>query len=112
MSDGAAESAARQGFMPDKVYPPANSTTAEDQARLHAALNRGQLLVHFVGHGGRYIWRTGPADWQQHRDLFNLDDIDRLEPSGRLPMVLSMTCYSAPFDHPSADSIAPGRETR
>ena len=105
MSDGAAESAARQGFMPDKVYPPANSTTAEDQARLHAALNKGQLLVHFVGHGGRYIWRTGPADWQQHRDLFNLDDIDRLEPSGRLPMVLSMTCYSAPFDHPSADSI-------
>jgi len=61
--------------------------------------------VHFVGHGGRYIWRTGPADWQQHRDLFNLDDIDKLDPSGRLPMVLSMTCYSAPFDHPSADSI-------
>jgi hypothetical protein len=105
MSDGAAEAANRLGFAPDKVYPPANSTSAQDQARLRAALNRGQLLVHFVGHGGRYIWRTGPADWQQHRDLFNLDDIDQLEPSGRLPMVLSMTCYSGPFDHPSADSI-------
>jgi hypothetical protein len=105
MSDGAADAAAKLGFAPEKVYPPANSTTAEDQARLRAALNRGQLLVHFVGHGGRYIWRTGPADWQQHRDLFNLDDIDQLQPSGRLPMVLSMTCYSAPFDHPSADSI-------
>jgi hypothetical protein len=105
MSDGAAEVAARMGFDPDKVYPPANSTTAEDQARLRSALNKGQLLVHFVGHGGRYIWRTGPADWQQHRDLFNLDDIDALDASSRLPMVLSMTCYSAPFDHPSADSI-------
>jgi hypothetical protein len=105
MSDGAAEAANKLGFAPDKIYPPANSTTAEDQERLRAALNRGQLLVHFVGHGGRYIWRTGPADWQQHRDLFNLDDIDKLDPSGRLPMVLSMTCYSAPFDHPSADSI-------
>jgi hypothetical protein len=105
MSDGAAEAAARLGFAPDKVYPPANSTSAEDQARLRASLNRGQLLVHFVGHGGRYIWRTGPADWQQHRDLFNLDDIDRLDATSRLPMVLSMTCYSAPFDHPSADSI-------
>lgn len=105
MSDGCADSAARNGFLPDKVYPPANSTTAEDQARLRGALDRGQLLVHFVGHGGRYIWRTGPADWQQHRDLFNLDDIDQLKPSSRLPMVLSMTCYSAPFDHPSADSI-------
>jgi len=105
MSDGAAETASKQGFEPDKVYPPEGSSSAEDQARLRAALDRGQLLVHFVGHGGRYIWRTGPADWQQHRDLFNLDDIDRLKPNGRLPMVLSMTCYSAPFDHPSADSI-------
>jgi hypothetical protein len=105
MSDGAAETAGRMGFSADKVYPPANSTTAEDQVRLRASLNSGSLLVHFVGHGGRYIWRTGPADWQLHRDLFNLDDIDHLDPSSRLPMVLSMTCYSAPFDHPSADSI-------
>lgn len=106
MSDGAAESANRMGFAPDKVYPATDvASSAEDQARLRAAFDRGQLLVHFVGHGGRYIWRTGPADWQQHRDLFNLDDIDKLAPSGRLPMVLSMTCYSAPFDHPSADSI-------
>jgi hypothetical protein len=105
MSDGAAEMAGKAGFEARKVYPPPNSTTAEDQKRLHDALDEGQLLVHFVGHGGRYIWRTGPADWQLHRDLFNLDDIDHLDASSRLPMVLSMTCYSAPFDHPSADSI-------
>src|SRR6185295_10170656 len=73
--------------------------------RLREALDRGELLVHFVGHGGRFIWRTGPPDWQKHRDLFNLDDIDKLKPSARMPIVVSMTCYSAPFDHPSADSI-------
>src|SRR6185436_15350297 len=41
----------------------------------------------------------------KHRDLFNLDDLDKLAPNERLPVVLAMTCYSAPFDHPTADSI-------
>jgi hypothetical protein len=108
MSDQLADVFAKRGFEADKVYPPPESAGipgAQDQQRLRDALDRGELLVHFVGHGGRYIWRTGPPDWQKHRDLFNLDDIDKLKPSARLPIVVSMTCYSAPFDHPSADSI-------
>jgi hypothetical protein len=106
MSDQLAEAFAKEGFAPDKVYPPPDAAAgAHDQQRLRDALNRGDLLVHFVGHGGRFIWRTGPPDWQKHRDLFNLDDIEKLEVSARLPMIVSMTCYSAPFDHPSADSI-------
>jgi hypothetical protein len=115
MSNGLADAVAKSGIASEKVYPLAESSSEADQARLRAGLDEGNLLVHFVGHGGRYIWRTGPADWQKHRDLFNLDDIDQLKPSSRLPMVLSMTCYSAPFDHPSADSIgekflrAPGK---
>jgi hypothetical protein len=105
LSNGLADAMAKTGIASEKIYPLADSSSEEDQARLRAGLDEGNLLVHFVGHGGRYIWRTGPADWQKHRDLFNLDDIDMLKPSSRLPMVLSMTCYSAPFDHPSADSI-------
>ncbi|MET0555240.1 MAG: C25 family cysteine peptidase [Vicinamibacteria bacterium] len=105
MSNAVADAIGKLGIASEKVYPLAESSSEVDQARLRAGLDEGNLLVHFVGHGGRYIWRTGPADWQKHRDLFNLDDIDQLKPSGRLPMVLSMTCYSAPFDHPSADSI-------
>ena len=108
MSDQLAEIFAKRGFEADKVYPPpesAGTPGSQDQQRLREALDRGELLVHFVGHGGRYIWRTGPPDWQKHRDLFNLEDIDKLKPSARLPIVVSMTCYSAPFDHPSADSI-------
>jgi hypothetical protein len=106
MSDQLADTFAKRGFEPDKVYPPPDPAAAvQDQQKLRDALDRGELLVHFVGHGGRYIWRTGPPDWQKHRDLFNLEDIDKLQPSARLPIVVSMTCYSAPFDHPSADSI-------
>ena len=75
------------------------------QAKLRAELDKGKALVHFAGHGGRYIWRTGPPDLSKNHDLFTLDDLERLKPNERLPIVLSMTCYSAPFDHPSADSI-------
>ena len=108
MSDQLAEVFGKRGFEAEKIYPPPEAEThagVQDQQRLREALDRGDLLVHFVGHGGRFIWRTGPPDWQKHRDLFNLDDIDKLKPSARLPIVVSMTCYSAPFDHPSADSI-------
>ncbi|MFZ1797267.1 MAG: C25 family cysteine peptidase, partial [Dokdonella sp.] len=53
----------------------------------------------------RYIWRTGPPDLRKNHDLFTLDDVSELNNGGRLPMVLSMTCYSAPFDNPTEDSI-------
>ena len=105
LSNGLADAMAKTGIASEKIYPLADSSSEEDQARLRAGLDEGNLLVHFVGHGGRYIWRTGPPDWQKHRDLFNLDDIDKLDVSERLPVVVSMTCYSAPFDHPTADSI-------
>lgn len=95
-----------EGFSADKVYPTDQEADNEAHiATLKNAFNEGQLLVHFVGHGGRYIWRTGPPDLTKNHDLFTLDHVAQLQNGHRLPMVLSMTCYSAPFDHPSADSI-------
>ncbi len=77
-----------------------------DQQKLKQSLTEGQLLVHFLGHGGRYIWRTGPPDFRSKTDLFSNSDVEALPANNRLPLVLSMTCSSGPFDHPSADSIA------
>lgn len=109
-SDEMARDLAPRGFSARKVYPKpevegAPPAAETDQKHLVEALGQGELLVHFIGHGGRFIWRTGPPDWTKHRDLFNLDDLDLLPESRRLPVILSMTCYSAPFDHPTADSI-------
>ncbi len=108
-SDEMARDLAPRGFSARKVYPQpqAEETPAPelDQKHLVEALGQGEVLVHFIGHGGRFIWRTGPPDWTKHRDLFNLADLDLLPQSRRLPLILSMTCYSAPFDHPTADSI-------
>jgi hypothetical protein len=105
-SDEIADSIGQQGFLADKIY--ASTDEANNLAHQNAikdGLNEGQLLVHFIGHGGRYIWRTGPPDIRKNHDLFTLDDVSGLTNSGRLPMVLSMTCYSAPFDNPTEDSI-------
>jgi hypothetical protein len=94
------------GFSAEKIYPlPTEPSNADHRQRLLRAFDRGQLLVHFIGHGGRYIWRTGPPDLEKNHDLFTLEDLDELRAHSRLPVVLSMTCYSAPFDHPNADSI-------
>ncbi|REK11318.1 MAG: hypothetical protein DWQ36_02545 [Acidobacteria bacterium] len=105
-TDRLADDLLAEGLAPAKVYPqPEEGDNALHQARLQAELDDGKLLVHFLGHGGRFIWRTGPPDIHKNHDLFTPEHIDELEPTGRLPVVLSMTCFSAPFDHPDADSI-------
>jgi hypothetical protein len=105
-SDRLALGLAAAGYAAKKVYPASSEASNEHHTqRLIETFDEGQLLVHFVGHGGRYIWRTGPPDPDKNHDLFTLDHLQELAPTGRLPVVLSLTCYSAPFDHPSADSI-------
>ncbi len=95
-----------RGFGSRRVYPVRQEkNNQEHQRSLQDSFDSGQLLVHFYGHGGRNIWRTGPPRLKKNHDLFTLDHIEDLQPTGRLPLVLSMTCFSAPFDHPTADSI-------
>jgi peptidase C25-like protein len=96
----------KDGFIADKVYAsPKESDNLAHQNAIRQGIDDGRLIVHFIGHGGRYIWRTGPPDLRKNHDLFTLNDVGSLTNAGRLPMVLSMTCYSAPFDNPTEDSI-------
>ncbi len=105
-SDQLAALLSAEGLEVQKVYPrPDGPNNKESVEALTSAFDEGRLLVHFIGHGGRYIWRTGPEDLQRNNDLFTLKDLDALTPTDGFPFVLSMTCYSAPFDHPTADSI-------
>ncbi|MEZ5331662.1 MAG: C25 family cysteine peptidase [Thermoanaerobaculia bacterium] len=106
MSDDLAWEVSEEGLGWEKIYPASKDTSnALHTAHLVEALDEGQLLVHFVGHGGRYIWRTGPPDFRKNHDLFTLDDLEKLTTTDRPAVVISMSCYSAPFDHPNADSI-------
>jgi len=103
-SDRMAADLQGRGFAAESLYSDAREKDSKRylQARraLKENLDAGGLLVHFLGHGGQYIWRVGPIG-----DLFSLDDVSALRNAGRYPMVLAMTCFSAPFDHPSSDSI-------
>ena len=100
-SDRLAAELSNQGFSVRNIY---TKLDAADAVAVHAALKRdldaGGLLVHFLGHGGAFIWRVGPP-----ADLFTLEDVSRLGNIGRYPMVLAMTCFSAPFANPTEDSI-------
>lgn len=105
-TDNLAGAMAERGLGGSKIYPkPEEASNELHQGAIRQAIDEGQLMVHFVGHGGRFIWRTGPPDPRKNHDLFTLDDLDALAPNDKLPVILSMTCYSAPFDHPTADSI-------
>ena len=106
-SDSAITSAlAERGFELTKLYPEADlEANEQSQEGLQQALDRGQLLVHFLGHGGRFIWRTGVTDYQTKLDLFTIDHLEELAPNDRLPLFLSMTCFTGSFDHPGEDSF-------
>lgn len=105
-SDEVVDQASERGFRSLRLYADKEKgVTEETQTPLRKALNDGQMIVHFFGHGARYVWRTGAATHKNNFDLFTLDDVQKLNPTERLPLVLSMTCWSAPFDHPTRDSI-------
>ena len=105
-SDSTAERYDKLGYLSTKIYPhPSEPANEHHTQRIVEILDGGVSAVHFIGHGGRYIWRTGPPDLNKNHDLFTLEHLDSLADNDRLPVVLSLTCYSAPFDHPTADSI-------
>ncbi len=103
-SDKIANDLVSRGFVVNSVYSDAHEKDEQHYQNVRETLKHdldaGNLLVHFLGHGGQYIWRVGPIG-----DLFSLDDVSALKNAGRYPMVLAMTCFSAPFDHPTEDSI-------
>lgn len=105
-SDDLAKAAEKAGLAPAKIYPRAEELDNRvNTQRIIDAFDRGKTIVVFAGHGGRYIWRTGPPDLKKNHDLFTTAHLDQLQPGTRFPLVVSLTCYSAPFDHPTADSI-------
>lgn len=101
-----ARTLAQKGVIAQRVYPQPGETSNEHHSKhLQEAIEAGQYAIYFHGHGGRFIWRTGPPEPRKNHDLFTLDHVAALKNKDRYPIVYSFTCFSAPFDHPSADSI-------
>jgi hypothetical protein len=61
-------------------------------------INRGTLIVNFIGHGNEDLWA--------HERVFNRDsDLPRLENKDRLPLFYAATCAFGWFDNPMEQSF-------
>ncbi len=82
-----------QGFHASYVfrYPskPEHIPYQGEGPKIREEINKGAVLVNYYGHGGGYQWDL----------VFTNEDIYLLENEGRLPVILSVTCYTAHFDN-------------
>jgi len=82
-----------EGFATSYVfrYPskPEHEPYQGEGPKIREEINKGAALVNYYGHGGGYQWDL----------VFTNDDIYLLENEGRLPVILSVTCYTAHFDN-------------
>ena len=63
---------------------------------MSAAINSGQGLVNYAGHGSVEIWS----------DLFSSSDAYALTNQTKLPVVLSMTCLAGYIQDPTMETLA------
>jgi len=62
-------------------------------------LNNGCDVLYYVGHGGSFVWRVGPVDFKQQKDLFTPAHIFSLTNRGHFPIIFVSSCYTVSFDH-------------
>jgi hypothetical protein len=81
------------GYFPSYVfrYPskPAHEPYQGEGPKIREEISKGAIIVNYYGHGGGYQWDL----------VFTNDDIYLLENEGRLPLILSVTCYTAHFEN-------------
>jgi Peptidase family C25 len=70
--------------------------TAKAKGELLAALDRGQKVVNYVGHGNVNLWRG---------ELLTNEDALRLTNADHLPLFVMMTCLNGYFIDPALDSL-------
>lgn len=69
------------------------------RSRAFAAINAGAGLVNYTGHSNH--WRWAVTDQSENNHLLELFEADQLTNGERLPIILSMTCWSSAFQQPA-----------
>ncbi|NLF13516.1 MAG: DUF11 domain-containing protein [Anaerolineaceae bacterium] len=94
------------GYLPSTYTPSSlylGSTCATGVAcrsQLVAAINSGQLLVNYIGHGSVSSWAG--------ESIFRAVDVATLANGNRLPLFVPMTCLEGSYHYPFPDSTALG----
>lgn len=73
-----------------RVNTPAGARYPDVNAAILNALNRGTLVINYVGHGGVNNWA--------HERIFNFNDIQQLRNFNTLPLFVTATCEFSRFD--------------
>ncbi len=73
-----------------RVNTPAGARYPDVNIAILNSLNRGTLIMNYVGHGGVNNWA--------HERIFNMNDIQQLRNRTRLPLFVTATCEFSKFD--------------
>jgi hypothetical protein len=73
------------------------ASDAEAKARIIDAINSGQRIVNYLGHGSAAIWRG---------NIMTTGDVRSLSNGDRLPLFVAMTCLNGYFQDVAADSLS------
>ncbi|MFK7825669.1 MAG: C25 family cysteine peptidase [Oligoflexales bacterium] len=68
-----------------------------DSSHIVEAINAGQSLVNYIGHGWETAWVTG---------YFRNRDIEKLTNGRKLPVIISVACVNGKFSYEDSDSFA------
>jgi hypothetical protein len=75
--------------------------TVDKEGAAHAALQRafaeGAGLISYLGHGSLSLWAQ--------EKILTVEEVTRLANKDRLPLVLTLTCLSGFFQHPTTASL-------
>ncbi|MDX9833577.1 MAG: C25 family cysteine peptidase, partial [Anaerolineae bacterium] len=88
-------------YTPSRLYLGSTCATGVAcRSQLVAAINSGQLLVNYIGHGSVQSWAG--------ESLFRVADVTALANGNRLPLFVPMTCLEGSYHYPFPDSTALG----
>jgi hypothetical protein len=93
LSDALAAQQVPPAYSVEKIYyKVTHPSVSEAKTALIQAMNQGRLLVHFYGHASVQYWAA--------EKIFSVTDLPSLNPSTRLPFIISMTCQEGYFIWP------------
>ncbi len=103
--DMATHSSAMDFSFDQYLAKPISRDSGKNQEQVRRLLSSDYPLILFYGHGGRYMWRTGAENLETDKDLFGLKEVATLPTPEVLPVIVSLSCTTVPFDHPVASSL-------
>lgn len=74
-------------------YGRTHTTVSAARSAIIGAINSGQLIVNYIGHGSSSSWAS--------EQLFRRTDVASLNNAGRLPFVVVMACWDGYYIYPS-----------